>query len=63
METNESHYNLSLEDIGAKITVVVTNQDNPHQIELETIGPIQLDPSMKLDLEGMVIGEKGVFKV
>ena len=60
-ETN-CHY-FSFKDIGAKVLVAVTNNENNSQVEIGNFGPIILDPNIKNDIESMLVQEKGVFEV
>lgn len=63
LDHTKNTYNFSYKDVGHKIIAICTDPENPHQMEATEFGPILLDPQTKIDLEGMIISEKGVFEV
>lgn len=60
VENQSENYFCSFEDIGSKLIVVVSHND---KIEVDSFGPICLDPRIKIEAEPMVLSEKGKFEV
>ena len=63
LENDSNFYYFSYKDVGYKIILICEDSENPHQMEISEFGPILLDPQTKIDLEGMIINEKGIFEV